>query len=156
MATTPTTPSRAPSAVPVLMVVVIIIALVAWGVSRLGNASEEANAAKAEQKATAPAATSPPAARYAPVQTQNALVLMNECYTPCSAPIAWRFHIRTEGHPLDISFQGVAKPVRYPGEGDFAAPPEMRSGETKFESPDETRPHVRVQVYKVIAVPGGR
>ncbi|MEX2052534.1 MAG: hypothetical protein WD991_02485 [Candidatus Paceibacterota bacterium] len=97
-------------------------------------------------------ATPPPA----PVEMVEALVLEHECLTPCSADIAWRFKIRTDGRPLSVKFQGVGQAVTYPGEGDFKAPSSMRSGETQFVSPDESHPHVRVQVYRKVTVPSGR
>lgn len=83
---------------------------------------------------------------------KEALLLEQECWTPCSAYIAWKFKIRTDGQPIKIKFQGVADPVEYPGEGDFKAPANMLSGETEFVSLDKERPHIRVQVYKKIIV----
>jgi hypothetical protein len=90
----------------------------------------------------------------APAAKQTeALVLEKECLTPCSANIAWKFKIRTDGRPLRIKFQGVHDEVSYPGEGDFQVPPEMTSGETTFISSDNEHPHVRVQVYRRISLP---
>ena len=92
----------------------------------------------------------PPAAKAVPV---DALVLQAECWTPCSTNIDYKFKIRGEGNPLRVTFPGVGA-VDYPGEGDFKAPSQMRSGETHFVSLNAERPNVRVQIYKKITVDG--
>ena len=107
-------------------------------------------------KTTAPQAITQPNRSQAPAYAQteptvDALVLEHECVTPCSANIAWRFKIRTEGHPLQIQFKGVVNPVTFPGEGDFQAPEKMQSGETFFVSSEKEHPNVRVQVYRVVS-----
>lgn len=127
-----------------IIAVVIVIALI-MGYLHYKKAETKTRAEKiAAEKYVA---THPPAQQ----RTVEALVLEHECTTPCSANIAWKFKIRTDGHPLRIKFQGVRDEVTYPGEGDFQAPPKMTSGETKFVSADKEHPNVRVQVYRKIA-----
>jgi hypothetical protein len=91
------------------------------------------------------ARNNPPPAR---APTVEALVLMRECWTPCSAYIDYKAKIRGEGNPLRITFPGVRSPVDYPGEGDFKAPSGAVSGEVTFSSLNDLRPNVRVQIYK--------
>lgn len=102
-------------------------------------------------KAKTPPAPSKVSVTTAP-ETVEALVLMHEEDTPCSAYIDYKFRIRTEGHPLNIKFQGVKDPVIYPGEGKFDVPPESKAGELFFTSPDPLHPNVRVQIYKVVKI----
>jgi hypothetical protein len=93
----------------------------------------------------------PPASTEQEVQQPvvEALVLMKECLTPCSALLDYRFKIRTDGHPLRIKFPGVDEWFEHPAEGDARAPSGITDeGETLFVSPDVDHPHVQVQVYK--------
>lgn len=79
----------------------------------------------------------------------EALILEKECLTPCEVKIAWKFRIQSEGLPIKITFKGVKEPVSYPGEGDFKAPKEMRSGETLIESAVPGRITIPIKVYRV-------
>jgi hypothetical protein len=92
----------------------------------------------------------PPLVQTAPQQhAVEALVLEHECYTPCSANIAWRFKIIWGDNPLRITYPGGQVVDRRGKDEDFQAPSNMQSGETKFESLEPNNPHFRVRVYRV-------
>ena len=118
------------------------------GVAIVGAILAIAMSDDAPSPAPSSAATTTSTSAPTPVETVEALVFADECYTPCSMKINYRAKIRGEGNPLRITFPGVNQPVDYPGEGDFKAPTQMRSGATEFVSLNEARPHVRVQLYK--------
>ena len=82
----------------------------------------------------------------------EALVLEKECLTPCEVKIAWKFRIQSEGLPIKVTFKGVKEPVSYPGEGDFRAPKEMRSGETLIESAVPGRTTIPIKVYRRVYI----
>jgi hypothetical protein len=82
----------------------------------------------------------------------EALVLEKECLTPCEVSIAWRFRIQSEGLPIKVTFKGVKEPVSYPGEGDFKAPKEMRSGDTLIESAVPERTTIPIKVYRRVYI----
>lgn len=86
----------------------------------------------------------------------NALILMSECYTPCSADIQWKARIHTMGEPIEIKFPGIQEWFDHPAEGDAQAPRGVETGETFFRSANPSKEHIRVQVYKRITVQGGR
>lgn len=76
----------------------------------------------------------------------EALVLMYECYTPCSYKIQWKFKLQTDGHPLKVKFHGMSNWYTLPAEGNVKIPFTMNVGEAYFESVDN-KP-VRVEVYR--------
>lgn len=88
----------------------------------------------------------PPAAP----ETVEALVLVQECYTPCSSFVGWDYKIRTDGHPLLIT--GEWGKWELPSEGDVKAPKTFKAGEASLESPDTLHPNIRVQMYKKVKI----
>ncbi|MDD5721477.1 MAG: hypothetical protein PHT16_03485 [Candidatus Pacebacteria bacterium] len=134
-----------------------IIFAVVWGSNWIATKWSKKEAKKAaEEKAKEIAKTQPPT-QTASRQKVEALVLDNECLTPCSGNIpAGRFKIRTDGHPLRIKFKGVHDWVEHPAEGEAKSPSGVEPGEAQFVSSDKENPHVKVWVYKKITVPGGR
>ncbi|MFZ3011721.1 MAG: hypothetical protein WA060_01845 [Minisyncoccia bacterium] len=133
---------------PIVTVVFLFTGFLIYSGVKLGTSAVSSWWSEKEEEETKPPDNKPTSTYYH--QPTEALVLMHECYTPCSTQIAWSFKIRTEGRPLRITFSGVRDSVSYPGEGDFRAPSQMRSGETFFDSPDKKNPHVRVQVYRKV------
>jgi len=130
------------------VIVALLLFFVIFGGVRSCNAKREARKA-----ATASyAAAHPSAPTVAPVE---ALVLMHECFTPCSAFVGWSYKVRTDGDPIRIKYQG-ADWFDQPARGNFKAPKGFQPGEAQFASSDETNPHVKVCVYKKIIVQGGR
>ncbi|MFA6353906.1 MAG: hypothetical protein WCW93_03160 [Candidatus Paceibacterota bacterium] len=87
----------------------------------------------------------------APVKQVKALVLENECLTPCKSFVGWSYQVRTDGDPIRIKYQN-ADWFDQPGQGDFQAPKGFQPGEAVFLSSDKKKPHVKVWVYKEISV----
>ena len=112
--------------------------LVAWWKSDDGDKKKTRTEERVEQHTS-----------HEPVE---ALVLEKECLTPCEVNIAWKFRIQSEGLPIRITFKGVKEPVSYPGEGDFKAPKEMRSGNTLIESAVPERTTIPIKVYRKIYI----
>jgi hypothetical protein len=131
-----------PTAQKIFGVVVVICLLLAIivGVSSCHKKAEAKKAKAAQQVANAPATA-----------TVEALVLVQECYTPCSSFVGWSYKIRTDGHPLRIKYQG-SDWIDYPAEGNTNTPATFTPGETFFESSDPLHPNVRVQVYQKIKI----
>lgn len=82
-------------------------------------------------------------------QQVEALVLENECFTPCSSFVGLNYNIRTEGDPLRIKYNGCDW-IDRPAKGATKAPKCFRPGEAQFASSDL---HVKVQVYRKILIP---
>lgn len=149
--TNTTTPPKNPTGF--LVGLIILLGMVTFGIYHFSKKSpeeiqdtrdkkEEKERRKKEPTATTQQYVPPP-------QPVEALVLMHECMTPCSADIQWKFKIRTDGHAIKVKFPGMSW-YNMPAEGDVKFPFTMNAGEAFFASLDEKNPNVRVQVYKKI------
>lgn len=132
---------------------IVFLLLIGWGLSALFSASKtkivETMKGRELKKAQVEEKTVEQHTSHEPVE---ALVLEKECLTPCEVSIAWRFRIQSEGLPIKVTFKGVKEPVSYPGEGDFRAPKEMRSGDTLIESAVPGRVTVPIKVYRRVQI----
>lgn len=136
---------------PWVILTVLFFVMIFTDMLRSCSQAREQAKLEAAAKATAEAKARLESGRPSVGQTE-ALVLRFEGLTPCSTRIAWPFRIQRDGKDIQVKWPGVREPVTYSGEGDTVAPPEMRSGDTKFVSPDPSNPHVRVRVYERIRV----
>lgn len=133
------------------------VGIVAWGSHWVMTPSPEKVAKKVDELKTKEYAKTQQPAPATTSQLVEALVLENECITPCSGNIpVGKFKVRTDGHPIRIKYKGVDNWfVEPPGE-DSSAPKGVEAGEAQFVSSDKNNLHIKVQVYKKITVPMGR
>ena len=87
----------------------------------------------------------------------EALVLMAEYDLDENNPswttqyIDYKFKIRTEGHAINIQFDGMKSPEPYPPEGNFSIPSNARHGPATITLGDGEK-KVHVQLYKKIKI----
>ncbi len=130
---------------------ILCLVVIVWATwNARGKPWLETKKAEAKAEEAAEKAATPQLAQVS--SSREALLLEQECLTPCNRFVGWSYKVRTNGDPIGIKYHGCTDWFNQPGKGDFSAPNCFRPGKAEFKSLDENNPRVPVQVYKRITV----